>query len=367
MLRVVYICLLRCHPRTFRQRFADEMLWIYDQTATRETAGTVAARMIVDGVVSLMRQWTLRPELRRDPAVARGEALAAGSPIFYSIESFRPRPAALLHGAVLSVAVFCSVFFAMRYSWTHRVHLVLPVLAYESSSSAPKSTGAIIPRVAGRAEQTAAVEQPSPLEPATNPSIRPDTSGETRSMTARPADQTPRGSRPQAAKAETRYQVAKETSAQSAMPDDARASFHASTQAIVPAAAEKPNFTGEWKLNVSKSDFAGKTAPASAVLQIDHRDPSLKIVRTVVSNYGQLTTETFYSTDGKETMNNLPGGNEMRATAKWDGSGLLIETKTNSNLTIKWKWTMSQDGKTITAVREFPGAEGAQIEVYERN
>ena len=360
MLRLIYICLLRCHPRGFKQRFADEMLWIYDQKTARERAGTVGARLIVDGVVSLMRQWVLRPELRRGPAVARGEALAEISPMFYSIESFRPRPAALLHGAALSLAVFCSVFFAMRYSWTHRVHLLLPVLAYESGWSAPESTRALIASVAGRAELTVAGEQLPPLERTANPSTRPDTSGETTSLTARPADQAARQSRPQAATAETRHQVANETSAAVA--------FHVSAKPIVPPAPERPNFSGKWKLNVANSDFAGQLAPTSAVLQIDDRAASLKIVRTIVRNNGHLTTETLYFTGCQETTNTVPGGNQMRTTANWDGSVLLLETKANStsDFTIKWKWTMSQDGRTITAVRELPRAEGAQIEVYEK-
>lgn len=33
MTRFLYVCLLRLHPQRFRQRFAEEMLWIFDQAA----------------------------------------------------------------------------------------------------------------------------------------------------------------------------------------------------------------------------------------------------------------------------------------------------------------------------------------------
>ena len=43
-------------------------------------------------------------------------------------------------------------------------------------------------------------------------------------------------------------------------------------------AADRPDFSGEWNLNIVKSDFGGrKPTPIGAVLKIDHKDPVLKI------------------------------------------------------------------------------------------
>ena len=55
MIRFLHVCLLRLHPRHFRQRFAGEMVWIFDQAAEGN------ARLIVDAVLSLWRQWALHP------------------------------------------------------------------------------------------------------------------------------------------------------------------------------------------------------------------------------------------------------------------------------------------------------------------
>jgi hypothetical protein len=56
MVRFLYVRFLRMHPITFREKFAAEMLWIFDETAPSE--GTLA--MLLDCFGSLFRQWILR-------------------------------------------------------------------------------------------------------------------------------------------------------------------------------------------------------------------------------------------------------------------------------------------------------------------
>jgi hypothetical protein len=51
--------------------------------------------------------------------------------------------------------------------------------------------------------------------------------------------------------------------------------------ALFPAAAgrrdDKPDFTGDWKLNVGKSDFGQRPGPLRASMKVSHRDPALHI------------------------------------------------------------------------------------------
>ena len=59
----------------------------------------------------------------------------------------------------------------------------------------------------------------------------------------------------------------------------------------------------------------------------------------------------------------------MRNIARWDDSALVIETPFNlngANITIKWKWILSADGKTLATVRTFARGERPQTEVYEK-
>lgn len=59
MMRSLYRCLLWLHPLQFREEFAGEMLWIFDEAA--ETVGEVP--LVRDALWSLLRQWLIRSEV----------------------------------------------------------------------------------------------------------------------------------------------------------------------------------------------------------------------------------------------------------------------------------------------------------------
>jgi hypothetical protein len=113
MFRFLYRCVLRAHPTYFRQRFADEMLSIFDQAEGK----LPAAKLLVDGVISLLRQWALRPEFWQEapPALAP----TGGAPFFYTFENPKPRTVALFYGALLSAMVLNGVCWTMGYAWNH--------------------------------------------------------------------------------------------------------------------------------------------------------------------------------------------------------------------------------------------------------
>src|SRR5579863_1522690 len=145
MLRLLYSCLLRLHPAGFKERFSEEMLCIFDQTVAGHAERRVraACRLLTDGLASLVRQWTriaVSPE--EADALAADSIPADGLPVFCSLPAFKPRLGAMIYGAALSLAAFCVVFVAMRYSWTHRATVVLPVESYEAESSGADSSGA---------------------------------------------------------------------------------------------------------------------------------------------------------------------------------------------------------------------------------
>ncbi len=152
MLRGAYVWILRFHPRSFRQNFADEMLLIFDQVTHDEQAGSAARprlaeiRLVADGFISLVRQWTSRPGFQPEPAVAGPTPpVPDGVPGFYTLGSFKPRPSALIHGLILSIAVLSAAFLAMKFSWNHTSHLPFPIVDREANSSSPERESAIIP------------------------------------------------------------------------------------------------------------------------------------------------------------------------------------------------------------------------------
>jgi hypothetical protein len=127
-------------------------------------------------------------------------------------------------------------------------------------------------------------------------------------------------------------------------------------------AADKPNFSGTWKLNTSKSDWgmAAAMAPEKMEQVITHDDPTLKVKTTQTGAQGTNTTESAYTTDGKDSINML-GGQEAKTVATWDGSKLVMKSKRQMqgmDISITGNWTLSADGKTLTIVNSISAPQG---------
>ena len=127
----------------------------------------------------------------------------------------------------------------------------------------------------------------------------------------------------------------------------------------------KPNFTGKWNLDVAKSDFGPMPPPDSVVHVIDHKEPSLKVVTTTKSAQGETTNERVLTTDGKENVNKMrmgPDGEQpVTSTSKWNGKALATAFKLSAqgtDLEFNDLWTLSDDGKVLTAVRAIKTPQG---------
>ncbi len=117
MLRGLYYWLLRLHPRCFRQRFAEEMLEIFE-----DVSGPLAiASLLADAFVSLFRQWVLRSEFRQ-PMLASPE-----TPIFRTFDPYKPGPAVLLNGGLISAALLFAVVLTMGHGGSPRQAFLIGV------------------------------------------------------------------------------------------------------------------------------------------------------------------------------------------------------------------------------------------------
>lgn len=129
MLRHLYRCALRLHPPTFRERFADEMLSIFDQ----QSGKLPALGLMLDCICSLLRQWILRSQLWIElPAASPVRSPSDDIHSFVTLGTFRPRTSALIHGTVLSLTLFCITGFAIRYSWIHVLHVRIREISFDS-------------------------------------------------------------------------------------------------------------------------------------------------------------------------------------------------------------------------------------------
>src|SRR5262245_51391549 len=90
-------------------------------------------------------------------------------------------------------------------------------------------------------------------------------------------------------------------------------------------AADKPNLSGTWKINIAKSDYAGLPLPESFVRTIQHAEPSITIVEDQVGQGATPHTERKMTTDGKTTAIEINGA-PVNVTAAWEDSTLVATT-----------------------------------------
>lgn len=123
MLRRLYRCAVRLHPSSFRRRFGEEMLYIFDQ----QTGELATLAVTLDCVLSLLRQWTLRPRHSTGlPAAPAGTPTSGHIPSFETLDSFQPRKSAIVHGTLLTLILFYMTVFGIRYSWIHVLNIHIP-------------------------------------------------------------------------------------------------------------------------------------------------------------------------------------------------------------------------------------------------
>ena len=141
MLRYLYGRVLDAHPPYFRQRFGEEMLAIFDESES----GWAAARLFADAVVSLVRQWTLRPQFWEGRAAV--ESGRSGSGLFPLLEHSRPRAVALAYGALVSAIGLNGVSLTMGYAWNHphymeiRQPVLVPPVSWRNPPAARTTPG----------------------------------------------------------------------------------------------------------------------------------------------------------------------------------------------------------------------------------
>jgi hypothetical protein len=136
----------------------------------------------------------------------------------------------------------------------------------------------------------------------------------------------------------------------------------------IAAAADKPNFSGDWKMNPAKSNFGQLPAPTSFVRKIQHKDPSLTVIEDQTANGAQSTTTRRVTTDGKSTTLELNGAAAM-CSAVWDGSDIIATTALDSaGLKFTDKMSLSADGKVLTSNVKIatPQGDAELIIVFDR-
>jgi hypothetical protein len=137
---------------------------------------------------------------------------------------------------------------------------------------------------------------------------------------------------------------------------------------LSPAIAQtKPDFTGTWKQDNSRSTVApGWKLEYSNT--IEHVDPKLVVsTRLAGGDRPPSTYSRTYTTDGKPSVSTDREGDQISTVVKWEGGALVFETgekEKAGSLFTRETWTLSDNGKTLTKKIHRSGPRGESDQTY---
>ncbi len=133
------------------------------------------------------------------------------------------------------------------------------------------------------------------------------------------------------------------------------------TPLVGAQSSDKRDFTGRWRMDKEKSNFAGFKVPDVVVRVVDQHGQLMNV--HTVQTAGQKTSisDITYVTDGNVAQNVI-NGRDAESKTFWDGDVLVINTsmKTASgdDEVIVDRWSVSDDKQTLTIVSHVETTKG---------
>lgn len=118
------------------------------------------------------------------------------------------------------------------------------------------------------------------------------------------------------------------------------------------AQGAKPDFSGNWVLDKSKSDFGQGPQPDDMSEVIEHHEPKMVITTTTTQGGAENTRSVNYTTDGVENVN-MVNGHQMKTKSHWEGASLVTVVRDEAGLQLTEVRTLSKDGKAQTVETDF--------------
>jgi hypothetical protein len=134
------------------------------------------------------------------------------------------------------------------------------------------------------------------------------------------------------------------------------------------AIGQKVNYSGEWKLNESKSELGYDFSMAPKSVSVQHAKKTLDLKTVNVWEGQEMVNESHFTLDGKECTNTGFGGTETTSTAVYDKKTKTLTIETNGYADGIGDWTSIQvmSMKEDDLVIDFTAASdmGEITEVY---
>ena len=138
-------------------------------------------------------------------------------------------------------------------------------------------------------------------------------------------------------------------------------------------AQEKPDFSGEWKLNRQASTLSAVVAPAaqSGILRIEHHEPKFAAQQTIVLDGKPFESKFELLTDGREVATTDDRGRRTVSTLRWDANALVATWRiqgTGPEVTISFRYELEDGGRRLRAAEQIRGGGRDQdnLWVFER-
>jgi hypothetical protein len=134
------------------------------------------------------------------------------------------------------------------------------------------------------------------------------------------------------------------------------------------AIGQKVNYSGEWKLNESKSELGYDFSMAPASVSVEHTKKTLDLKTTNVWEGQEIVSESHFTLDGKEGKNIGFGDSETVSTAAVDKKTKAITIVTDGDSEGVGEWTSTQvmsikDGNLVISF-EAASDMGELVETY---
>jgi len=140
--------------------------------------------------------------------------------------------------------------------------------------------------------------------------------------------------------------------------------------------AQRASFSGEWKLDESKSELGQFGSRAAISIKADQKEDAITVTKTTPGFNGgdPITTTVTLTYDGKVVESEGFGGAKRKSTAKWSDDGKTLTVSSNmvlerdgQSFEIKSteNWTLTKDGwLSIVTNSSSPRGESTIKAVY---
>ena len=134
------------------------------------------------------------------------------------------------------------------------------------------------------------------------------------------------------------------------------------------AIGQKVNYSGEWKLNESKSELGYQFSMAPKSVTVNHTKKTLDLKTVNVWEGQEVVSESHFTLDGKENENTGFGGSVTKSTAVVDKGTKSIKIVSEGSSEGVGDWTSTQvlsmkDG-TLMIAFEAASQMGEMFETY---